>query len=167
MNKELKRILEFEDPILFLGAGFSLGAMTQNGKDFPTGNQLKIEIIKELLKIEEGTSDFDDLVKYNLSDICNYSENEKSVAHLTDFLVQMFQNAQPADFHELVSVYPWRKIYTTNIDDIIETIYKKEKKELLVQNYRRRSTLRLNGKIEYIKLHGCVNNPSENLTFTQ
>ncbi|MBP6977648.1 MAG: SIR2 family protein [Lentimicrobiaceae bacterium] len=166
MENELKRILELEDPILFLGAGFSLGAKTQNGKDFPTGNQLKIEIIKNLLKVDEGSSEYNDLIKYSLSDICDYCENEKSKAHLTDFLVDIFQNAKPASFHELVCEYPWKKIYTTNIDDIIETIYNKGKKGLLVQNFKRRSTLKLDDKTEYIKLHGCVNNPSESLTFS-
>jgi len=166
MENELKRILELEDPILFLGAGFSLGAKTQKGKDFPTGNQLKIEIIKNLLKIVEGSSEYNDLIKYNLSDICEYSESEKSKAHLTDFLVDIFQNAKPANFHELVCKYPWKKIYTTNVDDIIETIFDKGNKGLLVQNYKRRSTLKLDDKTEYIKLHGCVNNPSENLTFS-
>lgn len=166
MENELKRILELEDPILFLGSGFSLGAKTQNGKDFPNGNQLKIEIIKNLLKVNEGSSEYNDLIKYNLSDICDYCENEKSKAHLTDFLVNIFQNAKPASFHELVCEYPWKKIYTTNIDDIIETVFNNGKKGLLVQNFKRRSTLKLDDKTEYIKLHGCVNNPSENLTFS-
>jgi len=165
-EKELKRIIELEDPILFLGAGFSLGAKTQHNFDFPTGNQLKEKLINDLLKLPKSSPDFDDLNKYSLANVCDYCEVERSPAHLTDFLIDLFKNSSPATFHHLITKYPWKRIYTTNIDDVVETCFAKENKFLLVQNYVRKSTLQPKGKIEYIKLHGCVNNPSEGLTFS-
>lgn len=165
-ENELKRVLDFEDPILFLGAGFSLGAKTKVGKVFPTGNELKKDIIVNLLKYSESTSEYLDLMNYSLSDICDHAEREKSSAHLTDFLVSIFQKSQPADFHHKINLRNWKKIYTTNIDDVIENSYKNLHRELLIQNFKRRSTIELGNKLEYIKLHGCVNNPSEGLTFS-
>jgi len=164
--RELQRIIDFEDPILFLGAGFSLGATTQNGRKFPTGKELKKYLITELLKYEETSTEYSDLIAFSLPEICDYCESEKSPAHLTDYLVREFQNAIPSNFHYLVSRFPWKKIYTTNIDDIIESCFSKENKELLVQNFKRKSTVDPKNKIEFIKLHGCVKNPSEGLTFS-
>lgn len=165
-EKELKRIIEVEDPILFLGAGFSFGAKTHSGRNMPTGNQLKSDIITELLKYSKGSTEYNDLEKYNLSDVCDFCESERSRAHLTDYLVEYFKNSKPATFHNLITSYPWKKIYTTNIDDIVEGCYKDTNQELLIQNFKRRSTISEKGKIEFLKLHGCVNNPSEGLTFS-
>ncbi|MGZ3864572.1 MAG: SIR2 family protein [Bacteroidia bacterium] len=167
MNEnELKRVLEYEDPILFLGAGFSIGAKTKSGTNFPTGKELKKDIIINLLKYPEGTKEFNDLINYSLSDICDYTEGQKSPAHLTDFLVEKFQKSIPAEFHTKVNIHNWKKIYTTNIDDVIEVSYNNPSRPLLVQNFKRKSTNELGNKLEYIKLHGCVNNPSEGLTFS-
>jgi len=165
-EKELKRAIELEDPILFLGAGFSLGGKTQNGKNIPKGSDLKKDLIVELLKFQPNSQEYSDLIGYSLSEVCDFCESEKSSAHLTDYLVQVFQNSIPSSIHEQVTFFPWKKIYTTNIDDIVEKCYTKIGQPLLVQNFKRRSTLDLKGKIEYIKLHGCVNNPSEGLTFS-
>lgn len=165
-EKELKRIIEIEDPILFLGAGFSIGAKTHLGLPIPTGNQLKTKIIIELLKFPEGSSEFKDLEKFSLSEVCDFCESEKSKAHLTDYLVEYFKNCKPAIFHPEITNYSWKKIYTTNIDDIVETCYGETDQQLLIQNFKRRSTIQPKGKIELIKLHGCVNNPSEGLTFS-
>jgi len=165
-EKELKRIIEVEDPILFLGAGFSLGAKTHSGRNIPTGNQLKSDIITELLRYTKESKEFTDLDKYNLSEVCDFCESERSKAHLTDYLVEYFKNSKPAIFHDLITSYPWKKIYTTNIDDIVEVCYKDTNQELLIQNFKRRSTISEKGKIEFLKLHGCVNNPSEGLTFS-
>lgn len=164
--KDLKRILELGDPILFLGSGFSLGAKTQSGKDFPTGKQLKEELIVDLLQMPKGSDEFNELFGYSLSEVCDFSENEKSKDHLTDYLVNHFKNSRPAMYHDLISNFPWKKIYTTNIDDVVETSYANKEKRLLIQNHHRRSTLKANGDTEYIKLHGCVNNPAEGLTFS-
>jgi len=165
-ESELKRILDYEDPILFLGAGFSLGAKTKAGAKFPTGNELKKDIIVNLFKYKEGSSEYEDLSTFSLSDICDHTEREKSSAHLTDFLVNKFQKSVPAAFHKKINLHNWKKIYTTNIDDVIEESYKNPHRELLIQNFKRRSTIELGNKLEYIKLHGCVNNPSEGLTFS-
>ena len=42
--EEVRHIMETEPPMLFLGAGFSVGAVNEYG-DIPLGNSLKQEII--------------------------------------------------------------------------------------------------------------------------
>ena len=45
--EEVKDILEKEPPMLFLGAGFSLGATNEYG-DIPLGNALQLEILNNM-----------------------------------------------------------------------------------------------------------------------
>lgn len=108
---------------------------------------------------------YEELISYSLSKICQFAEYEKSKEHLTDFLTEIFKYLQPSSFHYYFTNYPWRRIYTTNIDDLVENIFRKNNKDLLKQNSRRKSTL-ANENTEYIKLHGCVDNPSEGYTFS-
>lgn len=62
--------------------------------------------------------------------------------------------------------YKWSKIYTVNIDDIIENVCREANLDILLHNSKTKSTLSKYGNLEVFKLHGCVNNPSEGVTFS-
>uniref|UniRef100_UPI0018AC1BE0 SIR2 family protein n=1 Tax=Clostridium cuniculi TaxID=2548455 RepID=UPI0018AC1BE0 len=57
------------------------------------------------------------------------------------------------------------KIYTTNIDDLIEKIYEETTIKITVQNSKNEN---LSGKnnLQYYKLHGCVRNKKDGFIFT-
>lgn len=162
---KLKHILLKESPILFLGAGFSYGAKTTRGQSIPIGDELKKIILSELLKYDEDSYEYVELNKYPLSKVCQYIEDEYSKEFLNDFICEIFRNSVPENYHLDLCKYNWSKIYTTNIDDLLETIYRQKGKDILVQNLSRASTLKKNCT-QYIKLHGCVQNPSEGFTFS-
>ncbi|HTE01708.1 MAG TPA: SIR2 family protein [Mucilaginibacter sp.] len=167
MDKEittLKAILLKEKTILFTGAGFSRGAKTHKNLEFPDGSNLKAQILKDLMHLKEGTDEYNEFFAFSLSDVCNHFKDEFNPIILDDYLVEMFANTQPAIFHFGIRDYQWEKIYTTNIDDLLENIYPPG--TLLVQNLKRQKTSSQQGKIEYIKLHGCVNNISNGFTFS-
>ena len=167
MEKEisiLKRVLTKESPILFLGAGFSIGGKLASGHGFPKGEELKFSIIKDFLKIDNDDIEYAELSSYNLSKVCQYAKQVKSEFHLSDYLCDLMRNSTPSDFHYLITKYNWKKIYTTNIDDIIETVYRQNKVDLLIQNQYRKSTLSKTCT-EYLKLHGCVNNTEGGVVF--
>lgn len=143
--KKLQKILINESPILFLGAGFSLGAKTKNGKNMPDGNTLKTILIKELLKVKETDNEFLELNSYSLTKVCQYYKESYASQGLSDFLADYFSDIKPADFHNLLTNYYWKKIYSTNIDDIIEQVYAKtiakfqfnsQKQRILFKNKR-------------------------------
>jgi tetratricopeptide (TPR) repeat protein len=161
----LKRLLKNDSPILFLGAGFSIGAKLLNGNYFPKGDGLKEVILEKFLKIAQEDKEYEELSNYSLSKVCQYARNIKSETHLNDFISDFLKNSKPSSFHKKITTYNWRKIYTTNIDDIIESIFRDQNKDLLIQNFSRKSTLHKDCT-EYIKLHGCVNNPSEGIVFS-
>lgn len=159
----LKRILIYENPILFTGAGFSLGAKQSNGKSIPSGKQLKNDIIVNLLKYSDKTEEYNELQDANLADICEMCDTY-APNRLEDFLTDIFSNCIPMDFHKIICKYKWKRIYTTNIDDVVENILTNAK--IVVQNLSRPKTTNTTNRIEYIKLHGCVRNPSMGYVFS-
>lgn len=164
--QKLKHILIKESPILFLGAGFSYGAKTKDDKDIPMSNELKEIIISKLLNYDKNSAEYGEVILYSLSKVSQYVAFEKTKEHLTDFLTEIFKDVKPCSFHYYLTKYPWRKIYTSNIDDIVENVYRINKFDLKIQNISRQSTLSKKSSTEYIKLHGCVNNPSEGYIFS-
>ena len=164
---EARRILEAEPPMLFLGAGFSVGASNEHG-EIPLGDGLKREIIGQFIEGRAEEEEKKEVEQYELQDVCQYVDDSlKNYTQLRDFLVERLQNGKPADFHYKVSRYPWKKIYTVNIDDLVENVYRKNKVKLLVQNQPSQKKKETDQDLEYIKLHGCVNGPREELVFSR
>lgn len=164
-KKLLKDVLVSKPPILFLGAGFSVGASNEYG-EIPLGDSLKEEIIKEFLENAISEAEKKEISLYSLQEVCEYVDEEMGKdVELRQFLKQRFQNVVPAEFHYKLVSYPWRKIYTVNIDDLVENVYKKKNKELLVQN-RKKEKVSINDT-QYIKLHGCVKGDIEDMVFSR
>lgn len=160
----LKKSLLYNNPNLFIGAGFSLGA---NGNSIPNGNILAKNILMDLLEYEQVSNEFEQLIKYPLPKICSYAANKIGKEKLYLYLQKVFQNVTPAPFHYSFSKYPWGKIFSTNIDDIIENVYAKSNQNIIIQNGKHCSTKPLRNEPELFKLHGCVNNISEGLIFDE
>lgn len=170
MNQEridkLKNTLLHDSPILFLGAGFSLGGKTKTGRDIPKANDFKEIILVEFLKLSKVSAEYKELSNYSLSQVCQYCSNKKSPHYLIDFLTDFFSNSKPASYHFKLTNYFWKKIYTTNIDDLVEKTFEHNGKDIVVQQYARKYTHKKDSATEYYKLHGSVNNPSEGYVFS-
>lgn len=165
-TERLKSVLLNETPILFLGAGFSLGAKTKTGRNIPTGSELKRIIVEEFLKYNSSNRDYDELLGYSLSQVCQYCSNKQSPHYLNDFLTDFFSQVQPSSNHFKLTNYFWKKIYSTNIDDLVESVFRENNKDIIVQQFVRKFTYKKDNATEYFKLHGSVNNPSEGFTFS-
>ena len=113
--KKLDRCLVSGSPVLFTGAGFSLGATKRTGEMIPSGNELKTLIVKALLGIDETQPEFEELSKVSLSDVCSYATTMVSEHRLKDFIVEHLAGFQPRGYHEtILSFDNWKKIYTVN-----------------------------------------------------
>lgn len=166
MKKQIKEILVTAPPILFLGAGFSVGASNEFGK-VPLGDALKEEIIKKFLPQEASDTEKDEISQYSLQEVCEYVDEEiGNQTQLRQYLKERFQNVVPAEFHYKLALYPWKKIYTVNIDDLVEHIYTKKGKKLLIQNLKKEKEEKPDIDVQYIKLHGCVNGAPEDMVFS-
>lgn len=163
--EEVKHIMEKEPPMLFLGAGFSLGATNEYGA-IPLGDGLKQEIIDKFIRGNVDEEVIREIEQYELQDVCEFIDDSlKQYTDLRSFLVKRLGNVKPASFHYNLTTYPWKKIYTVNIDNLVEVIYRKSQNKLLVQNQLKQKTE--SNSLEYMKLHGCVNGSIDELVFSR
>lgn len=152
-------------PILFTGAGFSYGAVNGNNDPLPLGSDLKDILLTKFIGYSKESAEYIDLHNQPLSEIYEYCENFFTPEKSADFLKELFSECTPKPYHSIIADYNWKKIYTINIDDLMERSSKRGK--FIIQNQRRRVTsYNVDRTIEYIKLHGCVNNPDLGFIFS-
>lgn len=163
--QKLREVLLNGNPMLFLGAGFSYGSKNSYG-DMATGNTLKNEIYNIFVKDTIEDSYEKEVKQFTLQELCGFvNDHLKKKDELKSYLIKRFQDVEPASFHYLLSKYPWKKIYTVNIDDLVEHICYKNHIDFVVQNTSREKPVK--DELEYVKLHGCVNAPDEPLIFSK
>ena len=165
-EKELKRILLESTPILFLGAGFSVGSKNEVG-ELPKGDGLCKDIFGTFMNNSFNETDKKEISGYDLQDLCQfiYDSMEKK-DELYQYIVLRFQHSKPQEFHLLLNNYPWKRIYTVNVDDLVETICSINGVKLTVQNKREEKKC-IADSIELFKLHGCVNEIEEGFVFSR
>jgi len=101
-----------ESSILFLGSGFSLGATNIAGKNPPNGIGLRKHFIEQLGLPSETTYDLQVLTE---------EFAEKNAQKLRDELYRIFRVETLSDSQKAILNERWRRIYTTNYDDAVET----------------------------------------------
>ena len=114
---ELQKSIEYAlcgDAILFLGSGASVGATNQNNEQFPLGKELAHRIYPDCNDLTQA-ADF----------YCEDKENEgkDGKQELIAFLKQEFKAKKISDYQKMIPSIPWKRIYTTNYDDIVEKSY--------------------------------------------
>lgn len=117
-----------------------------------------------------NNDELEQLRSFDLPDLCHniQQENEGRKLELSKFLVNVYKNLSVNNnnpFHLLLTDYPWRKIYTLNIDDLVENIYHTNGVKIIIQNQTNRVQCKLK-EIQLIKLHGCVNQPELGFIFS-
>ena len=112
-------LLQFDkgSVVLFAGAGFSVGAKNGFGKDPPLSSDLS-----QILASDCGwTHDAEEL-----AEVYGQAEKHLGTSALNALLASYYKDCRPADWHYLISSKLfWYRIYTTNIDDVLENAYSK------------------------------------------
>jgi hypothetical protein len=153
-------------PVLFLGAGFSVEA--KNKANSIDGKNLKDYIYNNMVKDRIADSDKTEVESYNLRRLCDEVYNlDEGKDKLYNFFRESFNNTKPAQFHNNLIKYPWKQIYTVNIDDLVENIYKNNGKDLVVQNKQKLKIYDRDEVPHLFKLHGCVNNIEDGFVFSE
>lgn len=98
--------------ILFAGSGFSAGAINIRGESFKIGNSLRDEIANDC-GIESTEQPLESTAQYYIG--------KKSDDDLIKLLKELFSVKEIKNFHENVISLPWKRIFTTNYDSVIET----------------------------------------------
>lgn len=158
-------------PVLLLGAGFSYGSVNRLKRELPLGKSLT-KCLYDYFYVENPLPDADkdelaEIKNYNLRKICTILRSEDRLAERNKYITDIFKGCLPGNepFQELITNYKWNYIFTLNVDDLVENIYKNKGYPLNVWNRSRNGYI---GNIEapkLIKLHGCVNDPDEGYVF--
>lgn len=103
-----------EEAVLFIGAGFSVGNKSISGQ-FKTGKQLANYLCDKVGVIKTD----------NLNIACSkylktFSVREDGIKSLISELTNEFSTKYICKTHEWILGLPWKRIYTTNYDDLIE-----------------------------------------------
>ena len=127
MNKQTKNhlkiiaeCLRYGHASLFVGAGFSKNAKVLSGMGLPPNwNQLGDVFYKKARKKEPDDSD------RAYANVLRLAEEVECVFG-RDFLIEVIkkeindQNLSPSELHEQLLSLPWKDIFTTNYDSLLE-----------------------------------------------
>jgi hypothetical protein len=102
------------DALLFIGSGFSVGAKPETGDEFLSSRQLA----RHLYKLAGDETDDDQL---------NYAADAFEAEHGPEALLEVIKKTCTAssisELHKKIPNIPWKAIFTTNYDDILERAY--------------------------------------------
>lgn len=160
-------------PVLLLGAGFSYGATNANNTPLLLGKKLSQELHKYFfVEGELSTLDPTMLSEINdkeddLKEICSYLRLCGKVLERNKFLTAAFKGCKPAPegFHQKLAKYPWEYIFTLNIDDLVENIYRTAEIPLSVWDASNTTGTNYEHKTNLVKLHGSVNDSKNGYIF--
>ena len=110
LNDAIEKILDGQ-AVLFAGAGFSYGA--KNKKGFvKTAEEFKKDLLRDL--------GMDENSDYPLDVISQYYISNKSSEDLIEKLKENYDIKNVADYHKAIMNNSWKRVYTTNYDQVIE-----------------------------------------------
>ena len=131
--------------ICLVGAGFSMAATDQSGKAVPSSQDL-IQEIKAGIKIDQAE-------EASLTDIADYCEgNARHQQILRRILQNRLTLCCPSNAQKITTNQPWRSIFTTNFDDVIERCLPDGNYQVITPTSV--STNRIPGKLPIYYLHG-------------
>ena len=138
--------------VLFAGAGFSRGAVNSNGEPVKTADELASRLASEA-EIS-ADSPLDDAAEEYI-----FKYGEASLASLlkTEFTVTNVSRA-----HKKIAEFPWRRIYTTNYDNVIEKAYSEGQRTITPVTLGQEPRLALRDPFQTLCIH--LNGYVESLT---
>jgi hypothetical protein len=162
--KYLRRAIAANRCVLFLGSGFSVEATNGLGEGLPSGIGLA-RILFGWLGYGDA-ADYDGTSLDRLFDAARKTRGDKAVSELLRAHLS-FRDYKA--WYRDVSAFPWRRIYTTNVDHLIERVYKDAgdvKLDVIngiIHSYRDRPPFL--ESIQYIKLNGTLTDDTNSVTF--
>mgnify|MGYP004463585255 CR=1 FL=1 len=132
--------------ILFLGAGFSCGGENANRETMASASELSLRLCKEM-----GASESTELAI--VSDMfIDHKIYGKGITALISFLKKQCLCIKPTEAQKIIINLPWRRIYTTNYDNIPEICSRKEniERETITATLSKKNVSSANGAIVHI-----------------
>ena len=137
---------------LLLGAGASIGSLGGNDEPLPSGPNLRDKLISDFSIPTEGQT---------ITLPRAYAAAQRNDPdRLERFIRDWFTHCKP-DWQHVLADFDWHRIWTLNIDDIVENVYKS--KNILVDRFNWTSAFRDGSKSQrqVIHLHGFAKDLSD------
>ncbi len=103
----------YGEAVLFIGSGFSVDATKESGEHFNQARDLAHLLMKDCGYSEEDFLD-------DLGDASQLYLKKKSNIQLVDFLRNEFKAVEVNDTQKTIASINWRRVYTTNYDNVFE-----------------------------------------------
>lgn len=169
--ERLTHCMREKTPVLVLGAGFSYGAINSDKIKLPLGSSLT-KSLYEYFYVNNPLPDtvqeeLEEIKNYDLRKICTVLRSEERQDERNQFITRTFSGCQPGEvpFQEQIINYSWKYIFTLNVDDLVENIYRNKGYSLNIWNRSNNGYVGKKDSPKLIKLHGCVNDSSEGYVF--
>jgi SIR2-like domain len=157
----IKRALQNNSAVLFTGAGFSRAATNISDRNMPAGESLADELWAYLgYSGSRGKNPLKNLYEAALG---------REHAPLRDFLRSNFECKSYSSWYRHVPTFYWYRIYTTNIDNVLEKVFSDVRQSRLKSFDGRRDDYTERDpfleEIQYIKLNGRDYTEPKEVTF--
>ena len=129
--------------VLFAGAGLSRGAINSLGESFKTSEELAVHLaskagLPELTPLDDAAEEY--LHLYGEGSLVNELKQEFSALSITSA-------------HKELARVPWRRIYTTNYDNVLEKAFLEVEQDLKSVTLNDAARLRTDGTSDLLCVH--------------
>lgn len=100
-----------ENCVLFVGAGYSANAVNLNGSNIPVASAFSRQLSNAISLREESE---------NLGYTSELYQEKNGLSKLSNLIRNSFSVQECAELHQEMARFDWRRIYTTNYDNVIE-----------------------------------------------
>jgi DNA repair exonuclease SbcCD nuclease subunit len=139
--------------VLFLGSGFSIGANHPQNVKIPLANDLGKKLSDNFLGGE--------YIGSPLTFISDLAISEVDLFTIQSFISEIFGEFTPNEAQIKFASFPWKAIFTTNYDQILEKAYQANKLKIqdlspVFRNTSEQQIFKTVNTVPYYKLHGCI-----------
>ena len=139
--------------VLFLGSGFNFAAKHPKNAKIPLANDLGKLLANKFLGGE--------FIGSPLTFISDLSISEAGLFAVQSFISEILAEFTPNDSQIKFASFPWKAIFTTNYDQILEKAYQTNKSKIqdlspVFRNTSEQQIFKTVNTVPYYKLHGCI-----------
>lgn len=140
--------------ILFLGSGFAYNAVHSGQIQPPLGKELSNLIADKFLNGKFK----DDALTY----VSDLAISQSNLFNVQDYIADIFSEFYPNENHLIYPSLPWKAIFTTNYDLILERAYQDDTITCaqdftkVYRNTPEPQIFKTPNTVPYYKLHGCI-----------
>lgn len=159
MNPQILSAIRKGELVLFLGAGASFGCKTVTGDDIPMSTDLA-----KTLADNAGLS-----YQQESLDVVYEATRQILGGRLNKILESSFRHVRPSSEYERLAKYVWRRIYTLNIDDGLDTALMRNSAQRINKRAAKDPVVERNQffeSLDYVKLNGTVDRLGDGVIFS-